>query len=240
MSIRSRAVADRVRWYEFGPELLVALGLGTFAITEPHAARSGLNSTRAIVLMLVVAIAWIVARAFTFEVISRRLLRAVPFVVGALAILKVVVLPAYDNHTVIETLTAVAPPAATVPAGPATTPVTTLPTEVEPLKIRTAMLSGIDHRASGTVNVYRRSDGTHVVGLENFDIQPGPAYALYVVPGSERRDHDGGTRLASLRGNRGTQFYDTPATAELTSGEWTVLVWCETFDVPVAGATPIA
>jgi len=41
-------------------------------------------------------------------------------------------------------------------------------------------------------------------------------------------------------GNRGTQFYETPATTDLTTGAWTVLVWCETFDVPVAHATPTA
>ena len=233
MSLRSRAVAARVRWYEFAPEALLAFGLGAFALTEPRAARSGLNSTKAIALMVVVAFAWIAARTFTFAVVARRLLRAVPFVVGALAILKVVVLPAYDNHTVVETLTAAAPP-------PATAAAPTAPVEPQPQRIRMAELTGIDHRANGTVSVYRRADGSHVVGLENFDIQPGPAYVVYVVPGSDQRDHDGGTRLAALRGNRGTQFYDTPATTDLTTGAWTVLVWCETFDVPVAHATPTA
>jgi len=231
MSLRSRAVAARVRWYEFAPEMLLAFGLGVFALTEPHAARSGFNSTKAIALMVVVAFAWIAARTFTFAVVARRLLRAVPFVVGALAILKVVVLPAYDNHTVVETLTAGAPP-------PATPAAVTTPVESQPQRIRMAELTGIDHRANGTVSVYRRADGSHVVGLEHFDIQPGPAYVVYVVPGSDQRDHDGGTRLAALRGNRGTQFYDTPATTDLTTGAWTVLVWCETFDVPVAHATP--
>jgi len=209
--------APRVRWYEFAPELVVLGGLGIFAISEPHAARSGLNSTKAVVLIAVVAIAWISARAFMFATVRRRLLRAGPFVVGALAVLKVVVLPAYDNHTVIEAS----------PLAAAT-----------PMNVRTAMLTGIDHRANGTVNVYRRASGEFVVGLESFDIQPGPAYALYVVPGSERRDHDGGTRLAALRGNRGTQFYEVPAASTFGDGAWTVLVWCETFDVPVAHATP--
>ena len=33
--------------------------------------------------------------------------------------------------------------------------------------------------------------------------------------------------------------YDVvPGGTDLTGGPWTVLVWCETFDVPVAGATP--
>ena len=101
-------------------------------------------------------------------------------------------------------------------------------------------VGGIDHRASGTVTLYRQPDTGVVIGLEEFDIQPGPAYALYLVPGSDRQDHDGGTRLSKLRGNRGTQFYDVPEDVMVDGGAWTVLVWCETFDVPVANATPAA
>jgi hypothetical protein len=77
-----------------------------------------------------------------------------------------------------------------------------------------------------------------VVGLEEIDIQPGPDYDVYVVPGAGREDIDDGLRLDDLRGNRGTQYYEVPAGTSLTPGAWTVLVWCETFDVPVAGATP--
>ena len=105
--------------------------------------------------------------------------------------------------------------------------------------IRSGMLRGIDHRASGTVNLYRRADGHVLIGLEHFDIQPGPAYALYLVPGHDRTDHDRGTRLERLRGNRGTQFYDVPVSVDVDSGDVTVLVWCETFDVPVANGTPM-
>ena len=37
----------------------------------------------------------------------------------------------------------------------------------------------------------------------------------------------------------GTQFYDVPADVDLAAGPWTVLVWCQTFGVPVANATPV-
>jgi hypothetical protein len=78
-----------------------------------------------------------------------------------------------------------------------------------------------------------------VVGLEDFDVQPGPDYDVYLVPGSDRRDRAGGTRLDDLRGNRGTQFYDVPEELALGDGPWTVLIWCQTFGVPVAHGTPV-
>ena len=87
--------------------------------------------------------------------------------------------------------------------------------------------------------IYRHADGRYVVGLEDFDIQPGPDYDLYVVPGADREKRDAGTRLDDLRGNRGTQYYDVPSGIDLTTGSWSVLVWCQTFGVPVANATPV-
>jgi Electron transfer DM13 len=127
-------------------------------------------------------------------------------------------------------------PATTAPATNAPPP-TTAPNE--PVRLRTAPFMGIDHRASGTVSIYRAPDGRDVVALEEFDIQPGPDYDLYVVPGTNRQDPDGGVRLDDLRGNRGTQYYEVPAEVAVGRGDWTVLVWCQTFGVPVANATPV-
>jgi electron transfer DM13 len=136
---------------------------------------------------------------------------------------------------VVETfpLAAGAPPAV-ARSQPAPAPA---PAPAGPVRLRSGMFSGIDHRASGAVNIYAGPDG-HVVGLEDFDIQPGPDYDLYVVPGSGRKDRTDGVRLDDLRGNQGTQFYAAPAGADLGNGPWTVLVWCQTFGVPVAHATP--
>lgn len=221
----------RIRWYELAPEAVLLVGLGVFALTEPHAAASGFKSTKALVIMAAVALGWIVARAVALLVLRWPVIRLALFGVVALGILKVVVLPAYQDHTVIEALPAQPVAAAAVPTG--------LPvTSAEPVKLGTGSLRGIDHRASGTVSLYRQPDGHVVIGLEEFDIQPGPAYALYVVDGVDRHDHDGGTRLEKLRGNKGTQFYDAPHSVTADGGPLTVLVWCETFDVPVANATP--
>jgi hypothetical protein len=222
-----------VRWWELAPEALLGLGLGVFAATEWSAATSALSSGRAIVLMGVVAVGWAALRFVLVRYTRWPALRVVVFGFAALGILKVVVFPAYTNTTVVEVL-----PVATVitqettPAQSAATAPTT------PVALRTGAFHGIKHRASGTAVVYRQPDGTLTVGLEDIDIQPGPDYDVYVVPGADREAKGGGTRLDDLRGNKGTQFYGVPDGVAVEQGEWTVLVWCQTFGVPVAAATP--
>ena len=206
----------RIRWYEFTPEVVLAVGLGWFGITEPRAAASAFRSGRAVALMAAVAVAWLALRFVAVWFVRRPLATAVLFGIGALAILKVVVLPAYQNHTVVEALAETRAPTV----------------------LRTGSFHGIDHRAVGTVRIYRDRDGRFVVGLADFTIQPGPDYDLYLAPGADRRNRERATRLGDLRGNRGTQFYDVPAGVEADRGPWTVLVWCQTFAVPVANATP--
>jgi hypothetical protein len=165
---------------------------------------------------------------------------------GAVAILAVVAVPLYDKDTMFKTLPGESPVTTvdTTTVGPAPaaepSPTTTAPSNTAgPVRIRVGQFRGIDHRASGTVAVYRQADGRYVIGLEDFDIQPGPDYDLYVVPGTDREQRGSGTRLDDLRGNRGTQFYDVPAHVDLGNGAWSVLVWCQTFGVPVANATPV-
>jgi hypothetical protein len=105
-----------------------------------------------------------------------------------------------------------------------------------PVELGRAAIAGIGHDARGTAALYRQPDGSHVVGLLDIDIENGPDYVVYVVPGADREGPDGGTNLADLRGNQGTQYYPVPGDVAL-SGDVTVLVWCETFAVPVANAT---
>jgi hypothetical protein len=292
-------IAGRFLRWEFVPEAVLLVGLTAFFVHQNDAATSAFKSTKAVAIMTTVTALWLVARVALARLVRFAWARAATFTVAAALALSVVVLPAYDNETVIEpfpapaampgsaptttmpatvaaappvtpqpapaatSTTAVARPAtpATIPVTPATTaaaPATTTtamapvaavematvapadpqPAPAGPQLLRTGMFRGIDHRASGTVSIYRQPDGRYVVGLEDIDIQPGPDYDLYVVPGENREGPKGGVRLDDLRGNRGTQFYDVPAGTKLEDGPWTVLVWCQTFAVPVAEATP--
>ena len=279
-----------LRW-EFVPEAVLAIGLTAFFVHQNDAATSAFQSSKALLIMAAVTVGWLAARLALARLVRFALVRAGVFSVAAAIALSVVVFPAYDNETVIESfpMAAVAPapePVAAPPSTPSTTAApttattarrsttttsatpfapgaapstttsttTTAPVETEaapvppapapaaipagPQRLRAGAIRGIDHRASGTAVIYRQPDGRYVVGLEDIDIQPGPDYDLYVVPGENREDTKGGVRLGDLRGNRGTQFYEVPAGVNLEEGRWTVLVWCQTFAVPVAGSTP--
>jgi hypothetical protein len=218
-----------MRRYELLPEAILAVVLGIFLLDEPDAATSALKSGRAIGLMGLAAFGWIGARLLVGRFVPWTLARMGLFAVAAAGVIAVVVLPAYHHDTVVEAF-----PESTSARGAAPPP----SAAPGPVPVRTGSFRGIDHRAAGKVTIYRHPDGRHVVGLEDFDIQPGPDYDVYVVPGANRTDRGGGIRLDDLRGNRGTQFYDVPSGAGVDDGPWTLLVWCQTFGVPVANATP--
>jgi hypothetical protein len=226
-------------WIEYLPDALVVAGLTAFLVDETDAATSAFRSTTAVGLMVATAAAWLAARVVLPRLVRSAAARATLFTVAGAGVLAVVVLPAYDDETVVEVFPAAALPStgdgasSSTSAAPNTTTTTTTP-----VPVRSGALAGIDHRASGTVNLYLTGD-RWVVGLEAIDIQPGPDYDVYVVPGADQEDlADGYIRLDDLRGNRGTQFYEVPVGVDLATGGWTVLVWCETFDVPIAASSP--
>jgi hypothetical protein len=220
------ATVRRLLRWELLPEAVLLIGLTVFFLLENDAATSAFKSTKALAMMAAVALGWLAARFVLARLVPFALARAAVFSVAAAVVLSVVVFPAYDNKTVVESF----PTAAAAPAELAAP----MATQSAPA----GAFRGIDHRASGTAVIYRQPDGRYVVGLEDIDIQPGPDYDLYIVPGADRKDTKGGIRLGDLRGNRGTQFYDVPAGINLEDGPRTVLVWCQTFAVPVANATP--
>jgi Electron transfer DM13 len=234
-----------LRWWELLPEALLGVGLGVFFVTEMSAATSAFKSRTATTLMIVAAMIWVVGRLILVRFTRWPALRLVVFTFAAIAVLWIVVFPAYDNNTVVEALPAIdaTSPPNTLPDAPsgASRPRGTKPAAAatEPVARRRSAIHGIDHRASGAVVIYEQPNTAFVVGLEGIDIQPGPDYDVYVVPGADREEIDDGVRLDDLRGNKGTQYYSVPADTDVASGEWTVLVWCQTFDVPVAGATPV-
>ena len=113
--------------------------------------------------------------------------------------------------------------------GPAAQPATAV-------EIGRAELVGIDHRATGTARLIRLADQSLLVRLDRIDVQPGPDYYVHLVPGAGQRAPGDGTRLARLKGNRGSQSYPVPADRRVATPA-TVLIWCRTFNTPIANAT---
>ncbi|MBM7520118.1 DM13 domain-containing protein [Nocardioides nitrophenolicus] len=107
-----------------------------------------------------------------------------------------------------------------------------------------------EHGTSGTATIYRRSDGTRFLRIEDLDTSNGPDLHVWL---SDRPsggdcagcrdswgiyDDDAYVRLGELKGNQGSQNYEIPASADLSSMR-SVVIWCDRFNVAF-GTAPLA
>jgi len=237
-----RRTSTPPKWIEVIPLVVLAVSFGIMAAIRPNAVRDIFSGTQAILVTLGIVVGWLVlSRLVLPRLVRDGWARTGILSVLAVALVLVLILPNLRSKKVVETFpgTDRAPTAAPTPSAAPTDTPAEAPAAAEPVVLGTGALQGIDHDASGTVNLYQQPDGSFVVGLEGIDVEPGPDYKLYVVRGSgQERPGDGAVDLGDLKGNQGTQFYDVPAGTDLASDEWTVLIWCRAFAVPIAGATP--
>ena len=239
MAVPQRNVRHRVLLLL--PQVLLAIGMLVMLVAHPNAVRSGVMSTRAVLVNAVLLGGWLL---LSF-VLLPRLVRndgARSGILTALAVAAIVVLvvPTLRDTTVNEKFPEVAviqdraEPTPTDGAAPAGIPATTVP---QPVRVSTGRLVGIDHDASGTASVYRRPDGSFVVGLESIDVEPGPDYHVYVVRGPRPsltwRRH----RAGHAQGQPGHAVLRGAGRDRDVGDGWTVLIWCRAFGVPVAAAT---
>jgi hypothetical protein len=92
------------------------------------------------------------------------------------------------------------------------------------------------HYGRGDLTVYERTVFLH----DNFEVGPGPAFHVYLVPkASIRRSSDvQGTMLVDLGGLRsfkGSQKYAIPTGVELAKYP-SLVIWCERFEVLISPA----
>jgi hypothetical protein len=246
--MRNNVVAE-ARWQPWAVRLsIVALPVALFGILRPGPFMATVKSPAALLrIALLSAAVIVVSRVLRRFIANPLVLAAVPATV-AVAVLGLIVLPYFRDETVVETLPTTAadlglagPAAAqavpTTLARAAAVPETTTTTVAPgPARVSTGRLRGIDHRASGDAALYRLADGTAFVRFEDIDVESGPDYVVYLVPGSDRRAPGSGVALGALKGNQGTQNYAVPAGIDLSVPQ-TVLIWCRAFAVPVANAT---
>jgi hypothetical protein len=235
----ARAHRTRDRVVLAVPQVILFGGMALMLVLHPNAVKSGVTSTRAIVVNGVLLGAWLLLSFVVLpRVLKNSVARSALLTVGAIAAVVVLVLPTLRDKKVVETFPVAAPQE--MSAAPqdmsGAAPTTAAP---QPELVSRGAIRGIDHDATGTATVYRQPDGTTVVGLEQIDIEPGPDYRVYVVPTADAESPGDGTEIDALRGNQGTQFYAVPPDVGDVGEGWTVLVWCRAFGVPVAAATQV-
>lgn len=114
----------------------------------------------------------------------------------------------------------------------------------EPLALVTGSLvpgSTPGDRASGSATIYRLTDQSHVLHLEEFATTNGPDLFV-VLSRNANPDADGigdkgsYVQLEALKGNKGSQNYTLPADLD-PSGYKSVVIWCRTFNIVFGYAT---
>lgn len=118
------------------------------------------------------------------------------------------------------------------------------PMPEEPVLLDSATFSGADdfHQGSGTASVYELPDGSQLLRFEDFEVTNGPALRVILVPNEGPITADsiqefGYTYVDELKGNSGNQNYDVPSDIDLSSGEYSIVIYCEPFHVVFATAT---
>lgn len=96
-----------------------------------------------------------------------------------------------------------------------------------------------DHPATGMAAILINADGTRTLRIEDLDTDNGPDLRVVLSPASaDQRKYDELFELGRLKGNKGSQSYDIPASIDLSRVK-SVVIWCERFGVAF-GEAPVS
>ncbi len=218
----------------------VAVPLGAAGIVValgPALVRGTFSSTESVLRVATVVAGWVLFSRLMRRVVPSARVRAVVKAVVATLLLWRNVAPYLKDDVKIagsfpESLTT-----ASGSSGPGTGAPWDVPptTPAQPVQLASGRFRGLaGHRGAGQASVFRQPDGSHVVAFRDLSVSSVPDPVLYLVPGADQERLDGATRLG--RFDPGGDRYEIPAGADLNT-PLTVLIWCQRFAVPVAGAT---
>ncbi|GGL79165.1 hypothetical protein GCM10010095_75200 [Streptomyces anthocyanicus] len=154
----------------------------------------------------------------------------------------------WQDETVDEALpgavtTASPPGAVTTSPPPAAAPAPSPTRDAGPRTVAGGELVSHEHSTSGTAQLVRLSDGSHVVRLENLDTSNGPDVHVWLTDAPVKEGKAGWhlfddgeyVDLGKLKGNKGSQNYVVPADVD-PSRYSSVSVWCDRFNVSFGAA----
>ncbi|HEU4641141.1 MAG TPA: DM13 domain-containing protein [Gemmatimonadaceae bacterium] len=138
----------------------------------------------------------------------------------------------FIDRTVNESLEAAM--AATAPAA------TAEPSRPTARSIAVGRFHSNAHATRGTATVYEIGGGRRILRLTDFETSNGPDVHVYLVAASDVMDdatvsRAGFVELGSIKGNRGDQNYELPASVDLARYR-TVTIWCRRFSVNFGSA----
>lgn len=154
----------------------------------------------------------------------------------------------WQDETVDEALpgavtTAHPPGAVTTSPPPAAAPAPSPTRDAGPRTVAGGELVSHEHSTSGTAQLVRLTDGSHVVRLENLDTSNGPDVHVWLTDAPVKEGKAGWhlfddgeyVDLGKLKGNKGSQNYVVPADVD-PSRYSSVSVWCDRFNVSFGAA----
>ena len=117
------------------------------------------------------------------------------------------------------------------------------PMPASPAAIAAGSFHSNAHETKGTATIYRRADGGRILRLSSFETSNGPDVRVYLVAAPDVNDNAtvksaGFVELGKLKGNKGDQNYDVPASVDLSKYR-AVTIWCARFNVNF-GTAPLA
>ena len=109
--------------------------------------------------------------------------------------------------------------------------------ETAPAEIKAGSFRDADraHKGSGQAKIFRATDGSRLLRLENLDVTNGPDLRVILTPHPDPMSRGdvtapGYVELGKLKGNKGNQNYVIPADVDLAA-QGSVVIYCKPFQV---------